>query len=135
MDTLLKIYAASVYFFYMIFVVRILCAHFLYNHPGYKLIFFVFDESSMYCKVNEKNKVVTPGERFVGTPHKWCVDRAFVEVFKDSGIDFFIWFTPYKYLNVVGQPSNIPTACFYDCNKISETLIEYDSDYMMSVEE
>lgn len=105
------------------------------NHPEYKLIFLIFDESSMYCKVEEKHKTIKQGEPFIGEPHKWFYDKAFIEVFKDSGIDYLIWFAPYKHMNYAGSDPHLPMAVIFDCNQIDDELIEYDPDYMMSVEE
>lgn len=104
------------------------------NHPGKKLIFYIFDESSMYCEVEEKNKTITPGEMFAGIPHRWYGDKTFVNIFKESGIDYLIWFTPYKNLNTAGTDPDLPVACVYDCNNIFDRLIEYDSAYLMSAE-
>lgn len=104
------------------------------NHPEYKLIFMVYDESSMYFKVKEKNKIIRTGELFVGEEHYWYYDKAFVESFILSGVDYLVWFAPCKYVEYAGEAPDLPMACIFDCNQIANELIEYDPDYMMSVE-
>ena len=105
------------------------------NHPGYTLVFFVFDESSMYCKMNKPDMIVKKGEFFFGTPHGWFYDKAFLDVIKNTGIDYFIWFTPYKRIDLIDCPIELPIACVFDCNHITNKHIVYDPIYMMSVED
>lgn len=105
------------------------------NHPGYKLIFFVFDESSMYCQVDEPHKTIKQGERFDAEPHFWFYDKVFLDVFKESGIDYLIWYTPYKQLELFVPPLNLPYAIVFDCNHMDEESIEYPEAYMTSTEE
>lgn len=105
------------------------------NHPGYKLIFFIFDESSMYCKVEEPNKTIKQGEMFAFEAHYWFADKAFVDVFKDSGIDYLIWFVPYKWEKQEEAGLNMPMTFVCDCNNIPDKTIEYDPEFMMSADE
>lgn len=105
------------------------------NHPGYKIIFFVFDESSMYCKVDEPNKVIKQGEMFEFEKHVWFADKAFVDVFRNTDIDYLIWFAPYKWEKQEEAGVNLPMAYICDCNNIPDKTIEYDPDYMMSADE
>ena len=105
------------------------------NHPGYKLVFFIYDESSMYCQVDTPNRTIKEDERFEGKLHYWFFDKAFKVCFMDSGIDFFVWFTPYKWIKKSENPIELPLACVFDCNQTDEELIEYPDDYMMSTEE
>ncbi len=105
------------------------------NHPGYKLIFFVYDESSIYCRVDTPNRTIKQGERIKGIPHYWFYDKTFLDLIRDSGIDFFIWFTPYKLFELMELPFDLPRTCVYDCNHMQIEAIEYPEDYMMSLEE
>lgn len=91
------------------------------NHPNYKLIFFVYDESSAYfedaCEIS-KNSIIASGK-----PHMFMLDGAFTQAFENSGIDYFIWFAPYKRFEHIEPPFELPKACVY---KVGETLpIEY----------
>lgn len=105
------------------------------NHPNYKLIFFAFDESSMYCQVKEKNKKLKKYEQVQCEPHAWWIDEEFVSIFKGSDIDYFIWFTPYKFIESIEPQIVLPRAAIYNCKSSSkESLIYYDADYMISTE-
>lgn len=105
------------------------------NHPGYQLIFFVFDESSMYFEVEEENKVIKQGEQFAGFPHKWLIDADFLSAFENSGVDYLIWFTPYKWVERMNPPLELPKACVFDCKNMILDRQEYDPKHMMSAEE
>ena len=105
------------------------------KHPDCKLIFFVFDESSMYCQTDTPNQTVSEGEQIEGTLHHWYYDKAFTKVFMNSGIDYLIWFTPYKWIKMSIPPVILPLACVFDCKQEYMTLIDYPEDYMTSTEE
>lgn len=105
------------------------------NHPNYKLIFFVYDESSMYCKVDKPNIKIEKNKPIKCIPHLWFLDKAFVESFKNSDIDYLIWFTPYKHLECVETKIELPSFCVFNCNNIDEDLEEYNPAYMISSEE
>ncbi len=57
------------------------------NHPGYKVIFFINDESDCYR--------IEPGMTSDDF-HLFYKDKNFVEMFVESGIDIVIWHTPEK---------------------------------------
>lgn len=109
--------------------------HYKANHPGFQLVFFVFDESSMYCRVSTSNKTVKKGELFKGVPHLWFYDKAFLDGIIHSGVDFLVWYTPYKYIEHIEPPLELPQACVFDCNQMVDNLVEYPEANMMSVEE
>ena len=106
------------------------------NHPDYKLIFFVFDESSMYCQTDIQNRIIKKDEPVLGKPHVWYFDKAFIDVFMNSGIDYLIWFTPYKCdpLCAILQ-KKLGLYSLLACNQIVITPIDYPEDYMMSLVE
>lgn len=102
------------------------------NHPGYKLIFFVYDESSMYFQAEDKNASIDMPTK--GIPHLHFWDKAFTSVFQNADIDYLIWYTPYKYAQVIGTQLILPKACVY---KVGDTLFNertYSVDYMISTE-
>lgn len=104
------------------------------NHPSFKLIFFVYDESSLYFEAaRETNVLSNEGEK--GRLHYWFYDRAFLDVFMNSNIDYFVWFTPYKQLQNIEAVSPPPIVCVYRCNSITYDSIEYKLSHMASLEE
>lgn len=104
------------------------------NHPGFKVLFFVFDESSMYCKVDQPNMTITKNATFKCEPHWWFWDEEFVSVFENSEIDCLIWFTPYKRV-VTDPPLHLPRVCVFDCKKVVAEKKKYNPIFMMSSEE
>ena len=104
------------------------------NHPGFKTIFFVFDESTAYVLMKKVPKEIKQGQLAKGEAHLWFADKRFIEVFQNSSIDFLIWFSPYKLIQSIGKPPFLPTACVFDCNRIDFDLIDYDISHMVSAE-
>ncbi len=107
------------------------------NHPGYKTIFIVFDESSAYFEADvciDPNKQLKKGDRMSGRPHLFFCDKAFLDVFVNKGIDYFFWYTPYKRLESINLPIELPSLCVYDLSKECQQIIEYDVTKMTSVE-
>lgn len=105
------------------------------NHPNHQVIFFVFDESSAYWKSVESDTTVKEGKMIIGEPHIWFEDKRFVDVFYHSEIDYLIWVTPYKMLFNSSFPHQLPRACVFDCKNMTISLREYDTSFMVSVEE
>jgi len=104
------------------------------NHPGYKMIFFVFDESSAYVLMEKVPEQFVVGQMARGEAHLWFADKRFVEIFQNSEIDYLIWFAPYKLIQTRGRAPALPVACVFDCNKINYQLTEYDPSHMVSSE-
>ena len=108
------------------------------NHPGYKAIFLIFDESSAYFEMAQPNANVAMGEIFQGKPHLWFLDKGFVDVFKNSEMDFLIWFAPYKHCTAFsvkgGKSLDLPQAVVYDVKNMEIPLEEYNVDLMESAE-
>ena len=104
------------------------------NHPGYRIIFFVFDESSAYVLMKKVPKEIKEGQLAKGKAHLWFADKRFVEVFQNTSIDYLIWFSPYKLVHSVGKKTLLPKACVFDCAKIDYELIDYDALHMVSAE-
>ncbi len=107
------------------------------NHPGYKVIFFIFDESSAYFEAEmpidtKKQNII--GERMAGKPHLFFIDVAFLDAFVDKGIDYLFWYTPYKLFENIQPPLELPSLCVYDLAKELEQGIKYDVLKMSSVE-
>ena len=106
------------------------------NHPNFKTVFFIFDESSQYMQVSHKISNPKVGTSIMAKPHFWWIDSDFLSVFMDSEIDFVIWFTPYKHCEMYdqeGNPAVMPTVTIID-TKQSIDAFKYNRDLMESVE-
>ena len=104
------------------------------NHPGFKTIFFVFDESSPYIKCFDEKRTTLVGESVFAQPHFWWLDNNMMKVIKDSNIDYLIWMCPYKYFRAEIE-LNFPVAMIYDVQKINySSFINYENKDMQSLE-
>lgn len=102
------------------------------NHPKHKLIFFVFDESSAYLEdVSDipRNELIISGK-----PHMYMFDKAFVDVFRDADIDYFIWFAPYKHFECINPHFELPKACVYKIGAPLPAEYKYDANKIVSSE-
>lgn len=105
------------------------------THPDYKLIFFIMDESSAYCKVKRKPKVYKAGNRIKIDPHQYYYDESFVKVFANTDIDYVIWFAPFKRIDSIHGVVPQPKVFVYDTKKIDYgKLITYDEKFIISAE-
>ncbi|MDE6019460.1 MAG: hypothetical protein K2H01_00470 [Ruminococcus sp.] len=108
------------------------------NHPRYKTILFVMDESSAYVQIKgeklDMNKVQVD-EIVEAKPHLFFWDSSFVDVFWKSGVDFLIWYAPYKLLRTTSGLFELPKVAIFDCGADRvENITDYDSDKMCSSE-
>lgn len=144
-DTQLSTHEDHNYQFYLDNFVDIIESHkkkialYKKNHPGYKVIFFVFDESSMYFSANKSYKDNPKvGSMVCGTPHFWFADVAFLKVIFNSEIDFLIWFTSYKHSNMCDDKGNLckfPQAVVIRPKDFPKDMLRhYDKKHMMSTE-
>lgn len=107
------------------------------NHPGYKVVFFVFDESSGYVQVDDPN--YSKMEHKEGEVHKarlfvHFLDKRFLDIFQGSDIDYLIWFSPFKHFTS-NIPFDLPTVCVYDVKNYNyEDAQEYPEDLIVSAE-
>ena len=108
------------------------------NHPGYDVIFFVFDESSAYVQVENKvlaENGIREGEPFCFDMYWHFLDKRMVNVFKDADIDYLIWYSPFKHFESTCQ-YEIPTVCVYDVKNYDYSdMIDYPEEFIMSAEE
>lgn len=104
------------------------------NHPNFKVLFFVFDESSAYFENENIKGAKKIGDEIKGKIHYWFLDRKFINVLIDSNIDYFIWYSPYKHY-IGTNDEMIPKVCIYKIKEIKERqLINYNDSKMDSVE-
>jgi hypothetical protein len=93
------------------------------NHPGYKLVFLINDESTPYYIVNEK-KV---GDTRIYQP---IYDESFNSIIRNADIDYVIWFTPYR----ITPDGNYPAQIFVcDPHCLMETA-SYSSEDLIPLE-
>lgn len=102
------------------------------NHPGYKLIFFVFDETSgVYVE-----KLSRKGNQTIGNVYLSFADPIIREAIKKSGADFVISYSPYNTcLTPEGLVTPTPKIVVYDVSDMAQVpTIEYSIDNMVSSE-
>lgn len=133
------------YIFYRDNFIRVIEKHkekipsYLQNHPGYKIVFFIFDESNMYIKFADgysRRSLNKKGDVVPGQAHIWWLDNAFLDVICGSEIDFLIWAAPYKKARIEGGVElKLPGVCIFDVKNLSIEAITYKEQRMVSSEE
>ncbi len=104
------------------------------NHPDYKVIFFILDESSPYAIILDGSNPKNPGDGFFGQPHFWWYDKNMMDCTKDSGIDYIVWMTPYKHFENK-EKLELPKAIIINLKKFNyKKLYPYDPSEMYSLE-
>lgn len=104
------------------------------NHPGYKTIFLVFDESSPYVKCINNVRPTKIGEKIFAEPHLWWLDYNMLNILKDSKVDFLLWVTPYKHFDSE-EKVELPHSYLIDVSKINfDKLKKYEIKDMASLE-
>lgn len=104
------------------------------NHQGYKIVFFIVDESSPYIKEIKDKRPDDVDTPFFAHPHKWCFDKNMIDIIINSEIDYVIWMTPYKHFKTI-EKIKIPMATIIDVKRIKKDyLIDYDKNKMKSLE-
>lgn len=106
------------------------------NHPEFKVIFFVMDESSAYFQsvVFPSEGQLSLGDILKGRPHLHWMDDMFLEVIRGSEIDYLIWFTPFKHLISDNLKVALPKVCVLDIKELEKNPIKYDAENMISAE-
>lgn len=106
------------------------------NHPDKKLIFFVLDESTAYIQLDDPE--LAKRGPVAGEPVKadmvWhFMDKRFVDVFRNTDIDYLIWYTPYKHF--WGPSVQPPMACVFDVKNYNyKKVVEYPEELIISSE-
>jgi hypothetical protein len=104
------------------------------NHPGYKTVFFVMDESSAYFRIYDKLIKPEEGKCVKGAPHLFFYDKSFIEMIKNTPIDYLIWYAPFKLLRTNDGIFTLPQAVIYNIHEMDFEDIEYDQSEMRSNE-
>ena len=104
-------------------------------HPGFKMGFLIMDETESYLQHTNIMDAVTPYDpnrtyKILALPHIPYIDRRFMQCLCGSGLDFIIWYMPYKYNEKMGI--QLPLLCFVDMrgNRIQKYLQDYPQ-YLM----
>lgn len=109
------------------------------NHPGFKLVFLIFDESSAYFETSNQEVIqngIKEGQPVEGRKHFFFYDKTLLESLRDVDVDYLLWFAPFKRFFNVDESEQLPSVCFYDLKKLSwDNLIEYPCGNMVSMEE
>ena len=86
------------------------------NHPGYKTIFYIFDDSLEYYETFGAKTVL----------HICFNDVYFVNIIKQLNVDFVIWFSYMKYVeNSKNKEIKIPLVAIYDVKNIKGKFVDY----------
>ncbi len=107
------------------------------NHPNYKTIFVVYDESTGYILLENEVSPDTQfhkGQLILGKPHLFFADKVFLECFYNKGIDYLLWLAPYKLIDTPDKPLILPRLTVFDLSKDAIKSIEYDETKMVSSE-
>ena len=104
------------------------------NHPGHKVIFFIYDESSAYVRKVGEELIINDKTALPAQIHFFTCDKAFVDVFKNSDIDYVIWCAPFKYMEVLEGNPTLPRAVVIRVKDLDVQTIYYDPDEMVSAE-
>lgn len=102
------------------------------NHPGYRTIFLVLDESSPYFEMEARMQ----NGALVGEHHYWFWDNIFTNVLRKLKLDYLIWYTPYKALCEKGK-IDLPEVCVFELKSIDQwnsCLKSYEASKMESLE-
>lgn len=103
------------------------------NHPDFKTIFLICDESSAYMM--RLDGVENESEVKCGYCHYWFTDKAFLSAFLGSAIDYVIWFTPFKLVRLVdGSIIDLPRVVVFDAKSKYAHINSYNTEKMFSVE-
>lgn len=110
------------------------------NHPEFKTIFFICDESSAYVEAlnsEDVDKERHQGDIALCKPHIFCIDKKFVKIIKESQVDYVIWYAPWKLLQAAGLGIfPLPKSAIFDVKNLTDKkLVEYNHDMMISAEE
>lgn len=108
------------------------------NHPNYKTIFLVYDESTGYILLGNgipPNARFHEGQLILGKPHYFFADKEFLECFYNKGIDYLFWLAPYKLIQTSDKPLILPRLTVFDLSKKAPKTIEYDETKIVSSEE
>lgn len=99
------------------------------NHKGYKLVFFIYDESTGYIEKNSQSE-----NSINGSLHEYFIDKKFVECFINADVDYVVWMAPYKVYFTSEGIVELPKVAIYAKGNLIKELVHYQSEKMVSAE-
>lgn len=106
-----------------------------HNHPGFKLIFFVLDETSGMYFENSAQKEAIKGDTHLSRAHCHWLDEVMVETIKECGADYFVWYKPHNSFETpFGVNDDFPKIVIYDIKRMDFETTVYDVKNMISSE-
>ncbi len=107
------------------------------NHPGYKLIFFVFDETSgvYFERGRQKKSILVKGTNLLARTHMYWADSVLVNTITKSQADYLIWFKPHNSFETPdGINDDLPKIMIYDIKNMRISTDNYSVENMISSE-
>lgn len=108
-----------------------------HHHPGFDLIFFIMDESSAYFETGSESNIGSLRQRLeiAGRLHLFWCDRTLLGNLKGSGVDYLVWFAPFKCIRAASAGKlSLPEVCILDLTQPYELFLEYEANHMVSSE-
>lgn len=106
------------------------------NHPGFKTVFFIMDETSGGYAINYG--IADDGMSFRAAMHLWWLDSNFMNCILNSDIAFLIWYTPYVMITTMEiGVLDLPKAVVIDVAEMrlhKDRLQKYNSRQMKAIE-
>ena len=88
------------------------------NHPEYKLIFYIFDESVEYLECKDGKSII----------HVCFNDKYFVDIIKKLDVDYVVWVSHIKYVEITNKEIKIPRTAVYEVKYLHKyNFIDYSS--------
>lgn len=107
------------------------------NHPGYRTILYLFDESTLYVEAENRSFLnCKAGDPCKGKIHYPFLDRQFLNIIENSKADFIVWHMPWKFIiGINGKEIKVPRCAIIDCKRIKNKRIRYyDYNLITSIE-
>ncbi len=105
------------------------------NHPGYKLIFFVFDETSGIYFETTKKEDVKLGNNLFARAHCHWLDETMLNTVKKCGADYLIWYKPHNSFETPkGINDDFPKVIIFDIVNMKIETLSYNEKWMISSE-
>ncbi len=110
------------------------------NHPDYKLIFVVFDESSLYVEAYrkvEREEAAYGNHIKAKRMHKVYLDSNFLKIVRELDCDYVLWVTPFKRLySPEAREQKTASLALIDVKKAGNIKTEnYNREFLISTED
>lgn len=105
------------------------------NHPGYKLGFLIFDESTGYIVPHQDTNDLKHGDGVLCSAHYFWLDKRFLDILIKCDVDYIIWITPFK--NIEQNREIFPYGSIIDVKKLKiyeNKFLKYNTKKVCSIE-